>query len=180
MNGVDLGLNLVAALCGVFGTLISPMFMVIVIIGIGGLLVFILGCILPLFWFSYVILLTFLGGLLVVFVYISCLCPNEPTPWVHPEYIGNFLFFTTSVWGWLWYRGLDWQRQIDEGFLSGSEVRYLVKMYYEGVEVLVVLLVVYLLLVLLVVVDLRGIEEGALKVSYGEKFFEGKYLIDHG
>lgn len=61
-----------------FSQVLSPMILSFLVAGVGVVVIIYLGGILPMFWFSYVILLVFLGGLLVVFVYVSSLCPNEP------------------------------------------------------------------------------------------------------
>lgn len=152
-------------ICGViivsviFRQTVNPIILSFLVVVCGLFMVWFLGIVLPMFWVRYVILLTFLGGLLVVFVYVSSLCPNEPV-----MRLGNLslLFFFVGL-----FFINDWVRGIDEVFLVGQgEFIVLVRIFFEGVEFLIILLVVYLLLVLLVVVDLRMIFEGTLRVKY--------------
>lgn len=144
----------------VFSQMMRPMILSFLVIGCGIMVIIFLGGLLPLFWFSYVILLVFLGGLLVIFVYVSSLCPNEPIMG-----LGRWIWLLMSVIG---LAGAGWWSRIDVIFIGGeNDIVWLIKIYREGVGNLIMLLVVYLLLVLLVVVDLSLIFEGSLRVRYG-------------
>lgn len=145
----------------VFSQMINPVILALLVVGTGVLVIIFLGQLLPLCWFRYVVLLTFLGGLLIIFVYMASLCPNEP--------ITKF-----SWWGVVGGVGLigihySWWRVRDFLYPGAlREVRILLKIYYSGMVDLICLLVVYLLLILFVVVDLRLVSEGSLRVKYGE------------
>lgn len=44
------------------------------------------------FWFSYILVLIFLGGILILFIYVSALAPNEPINTPAPQ-----IFFTLLI-----------------------------------------------------------------------------------
>nr|AOR87180.1 NADH dehydrogenase subunit 6 [Xystodesmus sp. YD-2016] len=141
-----------------FSQVMSPMVLALLVVGMGVLVMFNLGLMLPLFWFSYIILLTFLGGLLIIFVYMASLCPNEPI--ININWLGLF-----GGVGLMWIQ-YEWWSMGDLLFMGSlSEVSVLLKMYFSGMISLVCLLVIYLLIVLLVVVDLSLFSEGSLKVK---------------
>nr|WPS93696.1 NADH dehydrogenase subunit 6 [Nedyopus patrioticus unicolor] len=146
-----------------FGQVMNPMVLSFLVVMMGLVVVIMLGYVLPMFWFSYVILLTFLGGLLVVFVYVASLCPNEP--------IMKF-----GGWGWglvivVMFISFGWESSSDLYYSFGlSDLSNLVSIYYEGVESLIIFLVVYLFLVLLAVVDLSLVFKGSLSVNYDKKW----------
>lgn len=132
----------------------------------GGVLVIIsLGLIFPTFWLSYIVLLTFLGGLLVLFVYVASLSPNEPVLGVG----GGFLLLS----GLILFFVFNWESASDSGF--GAGFLFLIKMYLGNIESFIVLLVLYLFLVLLVSVDLSLIVLGPLRVFY-DKGKEGEFI----
>jgi len=44
------------------------------------------------FWFSYLLVLIFLGGMLILFVYVSALAPNEPLNSPSPQTLLTLIF----------------------------------------------------------------------------------------
>jgi NADH-ubiquinone oxidoreductase chain 6 len=143
-----------------FRQLIRPMLLSFLVIRCGVMVMFFLGVLLPLFWFRYVVLLVFLGGLLVIFVYVSSLCPNEPV-----IRLGAWVWLIVGLMGVL---GGGWWSGVDLVYVGGGgDIIWLIKIYDSGVGVLITILVVYLLLVILVVVDVRLDYEGSLRVNYG-------------
>nr|WDY17715.1 NADH dehydrogenase subunit 6 [Polydesmus sp. GZCS-2019] len=141
-----------------FSQMMSPMLLSFLVVSCGVAVMFFLGVLLPLFWFSYVVLLVFLGGLLVIFVYVSSLCPNEPV-----MRLGGWVWLIVGLMGIL---GGGWWSGVDLVYAGGGEdMIWLMKMYDSGVGVLITMLVVYLLLVMLVVVDSSLVFEGSLSVN---------------
>nr|YP_214898.1 NADH dehydrogenase subunit 6 [Centruroides limpidus]AAV53592.1 NADH dehydrogenase subunit 6 [Centruroides limpidus] len=51
-------------------------------------------------WFSYVFFLVFLGGVLVLFIYVASLAANEPAS-LEPKYVLSFLVFFVFAGSWL-------------------------------------------------------------------------------
>lgn len=110
-----------------FRFIINPIVLSFLVVIMGVLVIIFLGLVLPMFWFRYIILLTFLGGLLVVFVYVSSLCPNEPV-----MAIGKNRFLLVGL---LALVGAEWGRGRDLCFYGGSlDVVCLIKIYCGGLR----------------------------------------------
>lgn len=153
-----------------FRQIIRPILLSFLVVRCGVAVMFFLGVLLPLFWFRYVVLLVFLGGLLVIFVYVSSLCPNEPV-----IRLGGWVWLIVGLMGIL---GGGWWRGVDLVYAGGGEdIIWLIKIYDRGVGVLITILVVYLLLVILVVVDSRLVFEGSLRVNYGGQGSWNKCIV---
>jgi NADH-ubiquinone oxidoreductase chain 6 len=55
------------------------------------------GILLPSFWFSYILILVFLGGLLVLFIYVSALASNQQINLSSPKILLFFPLIITLV-----------------------------------------------------------------------------------
>lgn len=126
------------------------------------------------FWFSYVLFLVFLGGILVLFLYVTSLASNE---------IFSISFSTLVVVGVVIIRGLmisyvrdlilEWSYfSSDQNILCsginiiGEESAIVSKIYLPPTIFLTLLLVVYLFLTLVVVVFLTDSPQGPLRLMY--------------
>nr|YP_008378737.2 NADH dehydrogenase subunit 6 [Appalachioria falcifera]AFR77034.2 NADH dehydrogenase subunit 6 [Appalachioria falcifera] len=138
----------------VFSQVVNPMLLAYLVVSGGVVVMVSLGLIFPTFWLSYIVLLTFLGGLLVLFVYVASLSPNEPV-------LGFGLGFVV-VSGLILFFVFNWESTSDLGF--GAGFMFLMSMYLENMGGFMVLLILYLFLVLLVSVDLSLIILGPLSV----------------
>lgn len=49
------------------------------------------------FWFSYLLVLIFLGGILILFIYVSTLAPNEPLNSPSPQIFLTFLLLIMFI-----------------------------------------------------------------------------------
>ena len=49
------------------------------------------------FWFSYLLILIFLGGILILFIYVSTLAPNEPLNSPSPQIFLTFLLLIMFI-----------------------------------------------------------------------------------
>jgi hypothetical protein len=142
----------------VFSQVVNPILLAYLVVG-GGIVVMIsLGLFFSTFWLSYIILLTFLGGLLVLFVYVASLSPNEPVLGVGGVFILARVLVLFFVFG--------WESASDLGY--GGGFLFLMRIYLGNIEVFMVVLIVYLFLVLLAAVDLSVLVVGPLRVFYDE------------
>lgn len=55
------------------------------------------GLVLPSFWYSYILVLVFLGGLLILFIYVSTMAANEQIGAIPITFIALTLLFIFSI-----------------------------------------------------------------------------------
>nr|YP_009564030.1 NADH dehydrogenase subunit 6 [Ombrastacoides huonensis]QAX91380.1 NADH dehydrogenase subunit 6 [Ombrastacoides huonensis] len=68
----------VLSLSLIFSTLTHPLSMGVTLLVQTSLICLLSGLSSPSFWFSYILFLIFLGGLLIIFIYVASLASNEP------------------------------------------------------------------------------------------------------
>lgn len=124
------------------------------------------GVIAPTFWFSYILFLVFLGGLMVLFIYVTSLASNEIfrlsslSLLTLAPIVAIFLFSILTVDSW----GLNLIPATLE-FSRLSPLRdYLVKLYRYPTSLITSFLIVYLLLTLIAVVTITKFLNGPLRV----------------
>nr|YP_010159303.1 NADH dehydrogenase subunit 6 [Perlesta teaysia]QRG31749.1 NADH dehydrogenase subunit 6 [Perlesta teaysia] len=124
------------------------------------------------FWFSYILFLVFLGGLLVLFIYVTSLASNEMFSLSISSLLYFVIPFVTALLiimitdPNLWLNGLSIYEmtltkqtplQIEEATLS------LMKIYNNPTNIITLMLVLYLFLTLIVVVKITKISHGPLR-----------------
>nr|UOU85120.1 NADH dehydrogenase subunit 6 [Ephemerella notata] len=137
------------------------------------LVAFLTGCLNVTFWFSYILFLVFLGGMLVLFIYMTSLASNEMFSLSYIMVstlfllIGLFLLYslTNLLFDWinptaimtsLFYSSPN--NIVPEGLI--------LKLYNTMTFHLTLLLACYLFLTLIVVVNITSLSEGPLR-SHG-------------
>nr|YP_009561691.1 NADH dehydrogenase subunit 6 [Scopura longa]QAT19802.1 NADH dehydrogenase subunit 6 [Scopura longa] len=127
------------------------------------------------FWYSYILFLVFLGGLLVLFIYVTSLASNEmftlsikltlmmsvplfsliliymlvdPSTWL-TNLLNNDILSITSV--------LDYQEE---------SLPSLMKLYNHPTQLITLMLAIYLFLTLIAVVSITAIFQGPLRPSH--------------
>nr|YP_010713304.1 NADH dehydrogenase subunit 6 [Mesobuthus eupeus]WDA95762.1 NADH dehydrogenase subunit 6 [Mesobuthus eupeus] len=98
-------------------------------------------------WFSYLLLLAFLGGLLVLFIYVASLASNEAM-----KFESKFFYFSIFM---LFFLG--------EWIFGGGEIMFWKFYFFVPFSLVIFFLGVYLLYTLLVVVEVAKFEEGPLR-----------------
>lgn len=118
------------------------------------------------YWFSYILFLVILGGVLVLFIYITSLASNEKFSTNLTDYIFMLIRFVILVLG----VGLIMFPSEGNIIFSNDSLRvpytsvyYMIKLYGSHTFKLTLFLVIYLLLALLVCVNLIGFKLGALR-----------------
>lgn len=107
-------------------------------------------------------MLTFFGGILVLFMYVSSLSPNEPL-------IFGFGGILVAIFSLFFDRSFNFFS--DEVLYNGIlEVGLMVRIFSFELRVILGFLIIYVLYVLFVVVELIKIRFGALKLIYEEKW----------
>lgn len=123
------------------------------------------------FWFSYILFLIFLGGMLVLFIYVTSLASNEI---FKPSLISVLLITTFSFIGVVFLIFdpiiLPWDNSIKmssfEKLFCYSKDIQLISTIYRATNInLTIFIVFYLLLTLIVVVKVTGSFFGPLRLS---------------
>lgn len=124
----------------------------------------------PTFWFSYILFLVFLGGILVLFIYITRLASNEiftisyPMLSRSPVFIGVFILrvWATYLFNWVSPNSLNinsYTNLLDPSLIT----RFIIKLYTSLTSHLTMLLACYLFLTLIVVVNVTRLNQGPLR-----------------
>uniref|UniRef100_UPI003001B318 NADH dehydrogenase subunit 6 n=1 Tax=Phyllothelys werneri TaxID=1661847 RepID=UPI003001B318 len=118
------------------------------------------------FWFSYILLLIYLGGMLVLFMYITSLASNEMFLY------SNMIFFTIGllpiIFSLLYYSKFNFSMNLYENMensltLNIMSNNFLLKMYNQPINMITILIATYLFLTLIAVVKIINIYKGPLR-----------------
>nr|QEO33535.1 NADH dehydrogenase subunit 6 [Conanalus pieli] len=122
------------------------------------------------FWFSYILFLVFLGGMLVLFIYITSLASNEifsiSLSILSMLTLMSLLALSLSM---IMDHYFQWMWNYDMMLSSNSIIMYketdnlLTKLYNTPTKMITLLLMSYLLLTLIVIVKITNIFEGPLR-----------------
>nr|UUJ36794.1 NADH dehydrogenase subunit 6 [Epeorus sp. 01 ZXM-2022a] len=134
------------------------------------LMALITGLLAPSFWFSYILFLVFLGGMLILFIYVTSLASNEMFSVSAHTMLGTLVFVTTigglnllnDPTTWLPSNPSD-QAQENNWHSPAPALHLLVKLYNPPTHTLTLLLALYLFLTLIAVVTVTQIYAGPLR-----------------
>lgn len=124
------------------------------------------------FWFSYILFLIFLGGILVLFIYVTSLASNEIFNFSFKTFLFTiiririFIIFTLFIDKTLiipYFLNYE-NKSIDiiNTFLPENSL-ILNKLYNFPINIITIILIIYLLLTLIAVVKITNIFEGPLR-----------------
>uniref|UniRef100_A0AAU7BAG8 NADH-ubiquinone oxidoreductase chain 6 n=1 Tax=Maotoweta virescens TaxID=3073469 RepID=A0AAU7BAG8_9ORTH len=147
-----------------------PMMMMFMIILQTLLICLLTGFITQSFWFSYILFLVFLGGMLVLFIYITSLASNELFYIQIKHFIALiclsliFLFFFIDPFLLLPSSLNNDMSMLNENNIIYSEMNFsLNKLFNESTNIITLMLVLYLFLTLIMVVKITNIFQGPLR-----------------
>nr|AVN67537.1 NADH dehydrogenase subunit 6 [Pycnoscelus nigra] len=117
------------------------------------------------FWFSYVLFLIFLGGMLVLFIYVTSLASNEMFS-MSTKILVSSILISMSIMIFMKMQ-LDTKNQETMSFLINNSMTYipLIKLYSTPTSFITILLATYLFLTLIAVVKITNIFKGPLRQS---------------
>nr|YP_010401659.1 NADH dehydrogenase subunit 6 [Singara diversalis]UQU69080.1 NADH dehydrogenase subunit 6 [Singara diversalis] len=132
------------------------------------------GMLIKTYWFSYILFLTFLGGLLVLFIYVSSIASNElfkPSFNMKMFFIISFFFFLllliTSNYNLFWMNlsnNADMSNFLSLSlFMNNNNTINLSKLYNNQTFLIMLLMVIYLFITLIVVVKITNIFYGPIR-----------------
>nr|WGO58208.1 NADH dehydrogenase subunit 6 [Allacta transversa] len=115
------------------------------------------------FWFSYILFLIFIGGMLILFIYVTSIASNELF------YMSKVIIITSmimlSLLLFLKYNKLNVNNQEMMTFMpmNNSSMKPLIKLYNNPTNMMTMMLVMYLFITLIVVVKITNIFKGPLR-----------------
>nr|YP_010484502.1 NADH dehydrogenase subunit 6 [Omphisa fuscidentalis]UVW80027.1 NADH dehydrogenase subunit 6 [Omphisa fuscidentalis] len=130
------------------------------------------------YWFSYILFLTFLGGLLVLFIYVSSIASNEifkMSIFTNMYFFFNFLlvismsilFMNNLLWMNLNINNLEMDNLFNMFLWFNNENKFnLSKLYNNQTFLIMIMLIIYLFITLIAVVKITNIFYGPLRSSF--------------
>nr|YP_010713969.1 NADH dehydrogenase subunit 6 [Pseudeustrotia carneola]WDD39381.1 NADH dehydrogenase subunit 6 [Pseudeustrotia carneola] len=134
------------------------------------------GMMIKTYWFSYILFLTFLGGLLVLFIYVSSIASNEMFNFKFNLFkfimsllllllLLQFIYFNNIYW-----MNLSTNSDMDNFmnlllFINNENKINLSKLYNNQTFMIMLMLVIYLFITLIAVVKITNIFYGPLRPS---------------
>nr|ASY97934.1 NADH dehydrogenase subunit 6 [Mesopteryx alata]QXF68501.1 NADH dehydrogenase subunit 6 [Mesopteryx alata] len=118
------------------------------------------------FWFSYILLLIYLGGMLVLFMYVTSLASNEMFFYSNKIFFSiislPLIFFFIYIIHPLYFMN-SYENLENSYTLSMIPNNFLLKMYNKPVNMMTILIASYLFLTLIAVVKIINIYKGPLR-----------------
>nr|YP_009544457.1 NADH dehydrogenase subunit 6 [Lupocycloporus gracilimanus]AYW03842.1 NADH dehydrogenase subunit 6 [Lupocycloporus gracilimanus] len=121
------------------------------------------------YWFSYILFMIFLGGMLVLFIYVTSLASNEPFSFSYSSMIFYiFLISLLSILIFFWDLLFN---KLSSNFPSSSLMSELPNtfviswIYSSNLMGFTLFIILYLLLTLIVVVKITNLFEGPLRLT---------------
>nr|YP_009730136.1 NADH dehydrogenase subunit 6 [Trichoplusia ni]QHS69743.1 NADH dehydrogenase subunit 6 [Trichoplusia ni]ULA45486.1 NADH dehydrogenase subunit 6 [Trichoplusia ni] len=134
------------------------------------------GMMIKTYWFSYILFLTFLGGLLVLFIYVSSIASNEL---FNLSFNFKLIIFLTILISllilFMYYNNMMWMNfsfnsDMDNFFnlklfLNNENKINLSKLYNNQTYLMMMMMIIYLFITLIAVVKITNIFYGPLRSS---------------
>nr|YP_010716196.1 NADH dehydrogenase subunit 6 [Parnassius honrathi]WDE75945.1 NADH dehydrogenase subunit 6 [Parnassius honrathi] len=134
------------------------------------------GMLINTYWFSYILFLVFLGGLLVLFIYVSSIASNEM--FYNNFFIKMILIFIFSLsimLSYMYMYNMNWLNFINNYeminfknlfiFFNNENKINLSKLYNNYTHLMMMMLIIYLFITLVAVVNITNIFFGPLRLS---------------
>nr|YP_009772324.1 NADH dehydrogenase subunit 6 [Hydrotaea dentipes]QIT03205.1 NADH dehydrogenase subunit 6 [Hydrotaea dentipes] len=123
------------------------------------------------FWFSYILFLVFLGGMLVLFIYVTSLASNEMFSFSMKLLFSSSLIFTMMMitlffidkYMLLQYSNMEMNSILNINSYIMENSLSLNKLYNYPINLLTILLMNYLLITLIAVVKITKLNQGPLR-----------------
>lgn len=134
------------------------------------------GIIIKTYWFSYILFLTFLGGLLVLFIYVSRIASNEIfKPTINLKKICLYSIIIIILIQYIYINNIFWiNLSINSDinnfyelifFFNNENKINLRKLYNNQTFLIIIILVIYLFITLIAVVKITNIFYGPIRSS---------------
>nr|YP_010478013.1 NADH dehydrogenase subunit 6 [Chrysodeixis acuta]UVI59370.1 NADH dehydrogenase subunit 6 [Chrysodeixis acuta] len=134
------------------------------------------GMMIKTYWFSYILFLTFLGGLLVLFIYVSSIASNEL---FNLSFNFKLIIFLTIIISllmlFMYYNNMMWMNlsfnsEMDNFinlklFFNNENKINLSKLYNNQTYLMMMMMIIYLFITLIAIVKITNIFYGPLRSS---------------
>nr|AXU98821.1 NADH dehydrogenase subunit 6 [Aporia crataegi] len=135
------------------------------------LLSLLMGIYINTYWFSYILFLIFLGGLLVLFIYVSSIASNEMMKFFMKFKFNlilllmiTFIFIYFKNYIFIDYYNNNEMNNFNQYFLFYNEIKInLSKLYNNQTFLLIMMLIIYLFITLIAVIKITNIFFGPLR-----------------
>nr|ABB90928.1 NADH dehydrogenase subunit 6 [Grylloblatta sculleni] len=161
--------TMILLLSMIFTQMNHPMAMGLMLLMQTALITLMTGMMTQSFWFSYILFLVFLGGMLVLFIYVTALASNEMFS-MSPKLM-IMMMMTTMMTMMMMYKSSYWlteystmEMNLINNVLMGKEnLMPLIKLYNNPTSPITMMLIMYLFLTLIAIVKITNIFQGALR-----------------
>nr|AND97102.1 NADH dehydrogenase subunit 6 [Stygobromus tenuis potomacus] len=119
-------------------------------------------------WFTYILIMTFISGMMIIFAYISSIVPNE-TITKTPFFISTSIIATTLVMLMLFltestsFTSLN--MPLNMNALYNLSIATIFKIFKSNTNTMAIVLISYLLIVLIMVVKITAFNKGPLRIK---------------
>nr|YP_009241696.1 NADH dehydrogenase subunit 6 [Dichomeris ustalella]AMP87963.1 NADH dehydrogenase subunit 6 [Dichomeris ustalella] len=135
-----------------------------------------LGMLIKTYWFSYILFLTFLGGLLVLFIYVSSIASNEMFNLsMKMKLFIFFSIFISLIFNFMFINNLSFMNLINNDdminffnyylFFNNEYKINMTKLYNNQTFLMMMMLIIYLFITLIAVVKITNIFFGPIRSS---------------
>nr|QZZ18186.1 NADH dehydrogenase subunit 6 [Burara harisa] len=135
------------------------------------------GMLINTYWFSYILFLTFLGGLLVLFIYVSSIASNELFKMSSFNSLFLILSFMIIIFmSFFWMHNFYWtnfSNNIEMNnffnyflFINNENNINLSKLYNKQTYLMMMMMIIYLFITLVAVVKITNIFYGPLRMMF--------------
>nr|YP_010267104.1 NADH dehydrogenase subunit 6 [Arcte coerula]UIF93623.1 NADH dehydrogenase subunit 6 [Arcte coerula]UNP54902.1 NADH dehydrogenase subunit 6 [Arcte coerula] len=134
------------------------------------------GMLIKTYWFSYILFITFLGGLLVLFIYVSSIASNELFLNIfNMKKLFFLMMFSLIIFSVIYFNNISWlnfsiNADMDNFssmflFFNNENKINLSKLYNNQTMLIMMMLVIYLFITLIAIVKITNIFYGPLRSS---------------
>nr|YP_010730015.1 NADH dehydrogenase subunit 6 [Leptopsylla segnis]WEF75055.1 NADH dehydrogenase subunit 6 [Leptopsylla segnis] len=132
---------------------------------------FLIGSISKTFWFSYILFLTFLGGMLILFIYMTSLSSNE----MFKFSFNHLIFFMVTIMmiflfiynkDFFFFNYFNNMDTMIQHIPTNINSLYMNKLYNFPNNLLSIFMIIYLLLTLIIVVKITELFYGPLRKNF--------------
>nr|AXI98620.1 NADH dehydrogenase subunit 6 [Pseudoniphargus mateusorum] len=144
---------------------ISPLFLSLMIISQTIVLSLVINTITLTSWFSFMLIMIYLSGMMVIFIYISSMASNELFYLNSPLLVIIFMLvtlFTLLIFNFATYKTSDSMNSLDQA-LTQITIFKTMKMFSKPLFVMTIMLIMYLLLAMIVVSKNSAFSSGPLR-----------------
>nr|YP_010463341.1 NADH dehydrogenase subunit 6 [Rusicada privata]UUJ37869.1 NADH dehydrogenase subunit 6 [Rusicada privata]WCO87242.1 NADH dehydrogenase subunit 6 [Rusicada privata] len=135
------------------------------------------GMLIKTYWFSYILFLTFMGGLLVLFIYVSSIASNELfKPSFNLKLTFMISMFLIMFIIYMYYNNMFWMNLLTNSdmdnflnlnyYFNNENKMNLSKLYNNQTFMIMLMLIIYLFITLIAIVKITNIFYGPIRANF--------------